>query len=134
MYKFLPIIEVETNGTIIPSDDLLNLVDYWNVSPKLSTSGAGSYEKRVNDVALMKILRYGKDKIFKFVISCKEDVGEMFEDYDLIPHESIMLMPAGDTQELLNFTRPMVVEMCKEFGVQYSERLHIVIWNKKTGV
>lgn len=134
VYKCVPIIEVETNGTIIPTDELLTLVDYWNVSPKLQSSGAGSYDNRVNDVALAKILRYGKDKIFKFVISAKEDIWEVWDDYELIPKKNIMFMPAGDTQELLNITRPMVVEACKEFNVQYSERLHIVIWNKKTGV
>jgi len=134
VYNFLPIIEVETNGTIIPISDMFDYVHYWNVSPKLPSSGAGSYEKRVNELAIKEILRLGKDSIFKFVISYKADWVDVSEEYDFVPNEKIMLMPAGDTQELLNFMRPIVVDMCKQFCVQYSERLHIVIWNKKTGV
>src|SRR5215208_6307996 len=38
-YKFTPIVEIETNGTIIPDRILLDKIDYWNVSPKLSNSG-----------------------------------------------------------------------------------------------
>jgi len=34
-----PFIEIETNGTIMPNNDMLNLVDQWNVSPKLANSG-----------------------------------------------------------------------------------------------
>jgi len=32
-------IEIETNGTIVPDQHLVNLVDHWSVSPKLQNSG-----------------------------------------------------------------------------------------------
>jgi hypothetical protein len=43
-------------------------------------------------------------------------------------------MPAGATQAELAMTMPLVAEMCKIFKHRFSPRLHIDIWNKKTGV
>lgn len=135
-YKFMPIIEIETNGTIIPRERMLDKVDYWNVSPKLSNSGE-PYEKRVNAIALNTIKQKGRDYIFKWVISREEDPLEILDEYDFL-HDvkigSFMLMPAGSTQVELERTRPITLELCKRMCWRYSERLHIVAWNKKTGV
>jgi len=131
------IIEIETNGTILPCWSLRYTVNYWNCSPKLGNSGI-DYEKRVNEIALDSIQNSGSkgqhETIFKFVISKKEDWLEIQDEYSFLPLNKIVLMPAGDTQEMLNITRPMVMELCKVTGCRYSDRLHIVAWNKKTGV
>lgn len=131
---FSPVTEIETNGTIEPIAELFPWIRYWNVSPKLSNSGE-SYERRVNEVAIHKICsNVAKDRLmFKFVINKPEDLIEIFDAYT-IPAKCVFLMPAGATQEELLETRPMVAEQCKQFGFRYSERLHIGIWNKKTGV
>lgn len=126
------IIEVETNGTIVPKGQLLRLIDRWNVSPKLANCGE-TYEKRVNENALMQI-QMTNNSIFKFVIKEAEDVLDILQDYDFLNFKNVILMPAGATREELNITRPIVVEQCKLLGLRYSERLHIVIWDKKTGV
>lgn len=129
-----PYVEVETNGTIIPSDNMISFVDQWNCSPKLANSGE-PFSKRVNEVAINKINHKGKSSIFKFVIEKNEDVLDLLNDYgDHIFESKIVLMPAGETQEKLNITRPIVVQQCMKMGWRYSERLHIVIWNQKTGV
>ena len=130
---FTPIIEVETNGTIVPNQHLLDKVDYWNCSPKLITSGE-PFEKRVNEVALATIRDKGRNHIFKFVITNIEDMFELSEDYGKLELTNIMLMPAGATQEELARTMPFVAELCKTMNFRFSPRLHIDIWNKKTGV
>jgi organic radical activating enzyme len=124
-YNYLPFIEVETNGTIIPK---MPLVQQWNCSPKLSNSGE-SVNRRINEAALTAL----KDlnAMFKFVICSEEDVLEVLQDFNL---PNTVFMPGGDTQELLNITRPIVAELCVRLGVRYSDRLHVTIWNKKTGV
>lgn len=130
-----PIVEIETNGTIAPEEHLLPLIRYWNVSPKLSNSGE-TFERRVNDVAIKKLMRsVARDRIiFKFVINKDSDYIDITEDYPFIPEQLIVLMPAGENQEQLAVTRPMVAKLCAELGVRYCDRLHIVIWNQKTGV
>lgn len=131
-YEFNPIIEVETNGTILPSATLQQWVTYWNVSPKLANSGE-PFEKRVNEVALMVFNKL--KSIFKFVISKEDDVLEVLEGFgSIVNMKKVMLMPAGATRDELDKVRPLVVEQCKKLGLRYSERLHIVIWNQKTGV
>ena len=135
-YKYYPIIEIETNGTIEPSQEMLTYVDFWNVSPKLSNAGAqNSKEVRINKNALRFFKEEGHKSIFKFVIETKEDFEEIKTDYLVhISKEQLVLMPAGSSQDELLRTRLLVAELCRENQVRYSERLHVVIWNMKTGV
>lgn len=124
-------IEVETNGTIVP---LLQCVRHWNVSFKLSNSGE-SYDRRINQIALLTFIGMPVRKvIFKIVIGSVGDFLELANEFPHIPRSQLMLMPAGDTQEKLAVTRPIVAEICKQHCITYSDRLHIVLWNQKTGV
>ena len=132
-YFFKPTIEVETNGTIIPSLDMMKVVDYWNCSPKLANSGE-SYDRRVKPEAIRALNCYDKT-IFKFVIFDKDDLETVLSDYgEFIDRSKIVLMPAGEDQEKLAKTRPLVASICIDQCLRYSDRLHIVIWNLKTGV
>jgi 7-carboxy-7-deazaguanine synthase len=132
-YFFKPIIEVETNGTIIPLLDMMKYVDYWNCSPKLANSGE-PYDRRVKPEAIRALNGYDKT-IFKFVIFDEDDLETVLSDYgDYIDRSKIVLMPAGETQEKLEKTRPLVAGICIDRCLRYSDRLHIVIWNLKTGV
>jgi 7-carboxy-7-deazaguanine synthase len=132
-YGWRPIIEVETNGTIKPNDYLQMVVNHWNVSPKLYNSGE-VFGKRFKPDAL-HCFNSLRTSIFKFVISKEEDFKDLSKTYlPLIQSSKVYLMPAGENQEQLLESRLTVVELCKEFCFKYTERLHIVIWNKKTGV
>lgn len=132
--SFKPIIEIETNGTITPIPEVTEIVDYWNVSPKLSNSGE-KISRRVNKSALHFFKKLGVKTIFKFVIS---EYSDLLEAKDLVDVEGtstqVWLMPAGATQEELSKTAPLVAEYSKRYGYSYSHRLHISIWNQKTGV
>ena len=133
-YGWLPIIEVETNGTIEPSAYLLATVDHWNCSPKLANSGE-TVSRRIKASAVSRISNFGKSAIFKFVITGEADVKEALRDYgSLVALDSIYLMPAGSTQAELNTTRRVTAEAAIKYGLHYSDRLHIAIWNEKTGV
>ena len=43
-------------------------------------------------------------------------------------------MPEGQTQDELSKTRELTANMSILNEVRFSDRLHITIWNKKTGV
>lgn len=133
-YGFLPVVEVETNGTIVPSLNLINKVEYWNCSPKLLSSGVVE-QKRFKPQAIEYINNYCKNPSFKFVISNSNDVHEIFKKYaDYIDHENYIFMPAGENQAQLEKTRLLTVQAAMKYEVKYCDRLHIVIWNQKTGV
>ena len=125
-----PFIEIETNGTIMPSNDMLNLVDQWNVSPKLVNSGM-PLEDRINEEVLTKLSKYNTQ--FKFVVSSRQDWEEI-KAINGIDKTQITLMPAGSNQEELKETKELVAEICKQNYLRLTNRLHIDIWNKKTGV
>lgn len=127
------IVEIETNGTIMPDPYLWNRVQ-WNVSPKLNNSGMPAH-KRIREDVICKLARFNSQ--FKFVIANESDLREVWLSYAAamgIPKDKIWLMPAADNQQSLNEVSQVVIELAKTYGVNFSNRLHIQVWNKKTGV
>ena len=131
-----PVIEIETNGTVLPSVELDEVVSFWNVSPKLSNAGSqNTPEMRINQIALKFFNETWTKVIYKFVVSNDADIQEVLNEYlPLVDAKKVWLMPAGSTQDQLAETRLLTAENCRKLGFKYSERLHIVIWNMKTGV
>lgn len=135
MFEFIPTIEIETNGTIKPDIVLCKYVKYWNVSPKLSSSGETFIRRFKADVLNFFNLEIDNNVCFKFVISSKKDVDEMVNDFcEEISFRKVILMPAGSSQKELEITRQLTAESALEFNIRYCDRLHISIWNQKTGV
>lgn len=124
--------EVETNGTIMPSEFLLNNIGLWNCSPKLTNSGNDksiTYKPEV----IKELNKH--NTIFKFVVNSEKEWQEIKDDYlFLVDKKKVYLMPAGENQELLNENKETVVELAKKNHLNFTTRLHIEIWNKKTGV
>lgn len=129
-----PYIEVETNGTIEPKQELWPYINQWNVSVKLSNSGMPEDERLVDDALNFHALN--DRSVFKFVVSKEDDVDEILEiveEYN-IPDDRITLMPAGQTREQLAETYPIVAELCKERLWDFTPRLQVQVWNQATGV
>ena len=135
-FRFKPFVEVENECTLVPTIQFYRWVDQWNCSPKLANS-IQEREERYNPEAI-SFLKKGPTPVdFKFVISTEEDWKEVEEDFlkpGLIELNDIILMPEGETQEELSKTREKVALLAVEKGARFSDRLHITIWNRKTGV
>lgn len=128
-------IEIETNGTVSPPAFIRRFCQL-NVSPKLSSSGAGDKSVRVRFNALNSILS-ARDVQFKFVVCKEEDWKEIEEDFILpfsIDRNLIYLMPEGRTHEELSKNRPLVINLCLEKIIKYTDRLQIIIWGDKRAV
>jgi 7-cyano-7-deazaguanosine (preQ0) biosynthesis protein QueE len=128
-YRF----EVETNGTISPGE-LAELIDQWNVSPKLRNSGNEGLE-RLPETSL-RDFAVRENAFFKFVVDSPEDLAEV-EDLRsrfTIPAGRVVLMPQGTTAAELNAKSPWLAELCTQRGYRFSSRLHILIWGDKRGV
>ena len=126
--------EVETNGTRMPRPDLVDVIDQFNVSPKLSNSGI-PYEKRIKHDALEAFARLDNAD-FKFVIDNAQDLDEVkaLQDTHKIPSNRIFLMPQGVTEEQIMAGTQQLAEICKQEGYNLSTRLHVLIWGAKRGV
>lgn len=134
-YGFQPYVEVENEAVLLPSPEFVELVDWWNNSPKLSNSGMKE-KARIKPLTLAYMGSL-PNSIFKFVVNSEEDWKEIERDYiqtDFITKEKIVLMPEGQTQEELSKTRELAANIAIREGVRFTDRLHVTIWNKKTGV
>lgn len=132
-FGFKPFIELENEAVLIPGP-ICNFVDVWNNSPKLSNSGMKE-KIRVKPDVLRFMRDLGDSSWFKFVVSKEEDWEEIERDF--LPHilrNQIILMPEGQTQWELAKVREVVVDMAIKHQVRYMDRLHVILWNKKTGV
>ncbi len=130
-----PIIEIETNGTIIPIEPLSVLINQWNISLKLSNSGephARRIKKQCIDWFIEK-----NNTVYKFVISNQNDIDELEREFPWIKNTSIRqkyLMPAADNKSDLNIQYESVIELAKKRGYTLGQRFHIALWNQKTGI
>lgn len=126
--------EIETNGTKIP-DFPSDLVDQYNVSPKLPGSGNDpvfAYQEE----ALKWYIRTGR-AIFKFVVaepSRDLDAIQKIQQWCGIPSDKIWIMPEGtDYSDIIANSREMRDDILS-LGYNFTTRLHILLWNNKRAV
>ena len=126
-------VEVETNGTIAPTAEMVRAVDCFNVSPKTSNSGVDE-RARVHPAALRALVESRK-AWFKFVVSEGRDLREvdaLVSEYHL-PHERVMLMPEGTDRTALLERSQWLVEDCRKRGFRFTPRLHILLFGNRRG-
>jgi organic radical activating enzyme len=132
-YEFLPKIDFETNGTIMPDDVwVTDLLSTFTVSPKLANNG-DELSSRYNIPVLRRLVEFGS--CFKFVIKEQIDVDEVDINYVKhsviqMPKSLIWFMPCCGSRDEQNAVAKPVAEMCKRYGVKFSPRLQLLIWNK----
>lgn len=134
-FKFTPHYEVENECVLLPDPELVNFIGTWNNSPKLANSGMKARARYKPDV-IATTAKF-RNSWFKFVISSIEDWDEIQKDYldpGLIKREQIILMPEGQDQGQVRASYEATAELAVRENVRMCDRLHITIWDKKTGV
>ena len=126
-------VEIETNGSVRASEALQGLVDQWNVSPKLESSGNSVYSREkkecMNSFALLG------NAFFKFVVQTKDDLEEvesLVRRYSIRPSK-VILMPEGTEAAILRERTIWLSEICENRGYRLTPRLHILLWGNKRG-
>ena len=127
-------VEVETNGTIVPTVPLQARVSRWNISPKLNNSGE-PMERRWNIEAL-RVLRDTERAWLKFVIDTPRDLEEADGCFRMWgwPRDRVVLMPCGTTSEAIRERGQWLVEACLRRDWRYSSRLQVELWQDRRGV
>lgn len=118
-------VEVETNGTVVPSRSLLTAVKHWNVSPKLSHSGV-PHDRRIVPEALQIFARHQR-AIFKFVVERESDMDEVAKleaEFGLAP---IWVMPQATTPHAVMSTMREIANQALVRGWNLSSRMHILL-------
>lgn len=128
-------IQVETNGTIMPSEDMQRWVGAFNVSPKLANSGNEEAMRRNAETLTFHGSNITSD--FKFVVDTQKDIDEVMllsKEY-IKGKDRVFLMPQGIEADEINSKSAMVIDLCKEHGFNFTTRQHILAYGgAKRGV
>jgi 7-cyano-7-deazaguanosine (preQ0) biosynthesis protein QueE len=126
-------IEIETNGTIKPKEEIIKLVDLFNVSPKLSNSKV-DYKLRIRNEVL-KVFSEINNSIFKFVICDVKDIDEVDELVKKlnIKKEKVYLMPEGTDEKTIKERSLWLIDESKKRNYNFTTRLHILMFGNQRG-
>ena len=126
--------DIETNGTIEPTEELDEMISCYVVSPKLSNTGM-VYGTRIKQEVLQWYAASPKS-FFKFVVGSLSDVDEVVELSTSIGLNAgrVFLMPASETVEQLSAIENDVSDWCLRTGFRFSDRLHLRLYGNKRGV
>ncbi len=126
--------EIETNGTLFPSEEFIGKIHQINVSPKLSNSGVPEKQRHQPEV-LQKLAATGKAD-FKFVIGNREDFAEVesLSSEAGLPADRIFLMPKANSVTELEANQSIVASLSQENGMNFSDRLHLRLFGAGRGV
>lgn len=125
-------IEIETNGTIPPSKELLFFENvFFNISPKLANSDI-PFGKRIKSDVLRAFLReVGRQRTtFKFVASSVDDLKEVSEivaEVGISPRQ-VWIMPEGITSDSVIETGRILSEEVLKLGWNLTTRLQVLLW------
>lgn len=131
LIKLLPnwVVEIETNGTIVPLKDLDNC--QFNCSPKLDNSGNVKSLRYRPDV--LKMINGFSKSQFKFVVVSLDDLGEIEQivrECELLPRK-VLVMPEGQTKEEVNKHAEEISIKIKEKGWQLTFRNQLIWFGPK---
>jgi organic radical activating enzyme len=128
-------IEIETAGHIAVSELFRDLIDQWNISPKLSNS----HNVKLPYTTTLPSFKLHSNAYLKFVVGTKNSRVEMEEVDDLVrsvawPNDRVIIMPEGITVEDQLLKLPTLIELACERRYRVIPRLHILAWGNKRGV
>jgi organic radical activating enzyme len=126
-------VEIETNGSVPPPHAITQLVDQFNVSPKLSHSGNAANLALVPE--LLRDWAASPKAWFKFVIASEDDLGEVAELQALyrIPAERLFVMPEGTHSDSLRERSKWLALAALTHGWRFTDRLHIHLYGDTRG-
>lgn len=124
--------DFETNATILPMSQWVQRATF-TTSPKLTSNG--DPESKTYKPEVLRWHRANHSG-FKFVITNDKDIEEIWckyveDDQGInVPRNRIWFMPACGSREEHIERAPAVAEYAKAMGVNFSPRLHLLIWNR----
>ena len=129
--------DIETNGTIAPQQNLVDVIDMFCVSPKLAHSG-DIFKKRIKMNALERFASLGKTNkaFFKFVCKNAQDIEEIKPLLTelKIPNRNVWIMPEGANIETQLETLQLLADTVVNNGYNLTTRVHVLAWGSKRGV
>jgi organic radical activating enzyme len=132
-------ITFETNGSIDVDFEKYPIYKecIFALSVKLSNSNE-PLSKRVRPDVIYSLATHAKEAFFKFSIDADSiDLGLEEEIEEILlhaPKTKVYCMPLGGNKMQIEANTEPLIEFCKAKGYNFSDRLHIRIWDQNKGV
>lgn len=124
-------IHVESNGTLVPSQSVVDLVDVFVLSPKLSHAHTGGFalQNAWADIGTRAEVH------LKIVCIDRSDVrtASVLAASMNWPADRTWVMPLGTTARELAVRWPEILDAAIEYGVNTTHRLHVLAWGDTRG-
>ncbi|MFD0274676.1 7-carboxy-7-deazaguanine synthase QueE [Kitasatospora sp. NPDC127111] len=124
-------VEIETNGTIAPLPELVELVEAFNVSPKLSGFAAPT-DQPIRGMALRALQASGKAR-FKFVVSDLAELDEIAALVEEYGFGEVWVMPEGTRSGVIIDRLRALADPVLARGWNLGSRLHVLLWEDARG-
>lgn len=129
-------VHVETNGTILPADYVVPRVDVFAVSPKLAHAGLhrGKQDPRLHP-GWPAVANTHRDSFLKVVVQTPEEVEWVAAWADRLGWRAdhVWVMPEGTTTEVLLDRWPAIATAAAVYGINATQRLHVLAWGDVKG-
>jgi 7-carboxy-7-deazaguanine synthase len=132
-------ITIETSGALFVPDLVCDLM---SISPKLANSlpsradVTGVHQADRLNLETLRRLIHAYPYQLKFVAESSKDIAEVQRVLgglgELAP-ERVMLMPQATTTAELLSRSPAIADACKQTGLRFGQRLHILLWDRQRG-
>jgi|SRR3989344_1942200 len=127
-------VEIETNGTVEPTNEFIEMIDQINCSPKTDNSGPDNRKIMRERPEVLRELASSDKTYFKFVVQGRDDLPEIKNLISKYNMKNVYLMAEGVTREAQNRLGEEVMQICQENNFHFSPRLHVLYWGRKRGV
>jgi organic radical activating enzyme len=112
---------------------MANVVDQWNVSPKLASSGNTERARhRPNALAWFASQSHATFKIVQASDADLEETEALVIALG-VPRSRVVLMPEGTEPTALAERSRALADTCRKHGYRLGTRLHVFLWGQERG-
>ncbi|SIS10912.1 radical SAM protein [Microbacterium sp. RURRCA19A] len=128
-------IHLETNGTIYPGGDIVGLFDVISLSPKLANAGPHRGSQSAAFASGWGASSGFTEIHLKIVCESREDVSVAASFAKELGWRSdrVWVMPQGIDARQLESRWPTIAQAAVDFGVNATNRLHVLAWGDERG-
>jgi hypothetical protein len=128
-------VHLETNGTTVPTRQVLTSCEVICVSPKLNN--AGQHRGHQNPLIRAEYADLCAEPNLHLKVVCRGavDVAEAVQLADSLrwPRARVWVMPEGTTTAVLNQRWPVIADAATKCGINATHRLHVLAWGDERG-
>lgn len=125
-------IEVESDAALPAPPVLMRLVDQWNLSPKIGSSGVEMTDRYAEAIQTwVQRQKEGSNIWYKFVVRDTQDMQAVLQfvgRFEITDGDRIFLMPEGNSIAEQMDHMSYVAERCLVHGFSFAPRTHVLIW------